>query len=168
MKSKDIIIGEQYLVGFSSCATVLETMLERQTWRSSRKDGVRVSLIDHNGKTVELLVPSSDVVELWATHQAERDAQERRRKVAEQDRERMKALGEVLEGALAAKGVEMDEWSLARRPLSISQPASLSLSGLNEESVVKLIAVLGKSKTAKPKQHKADFSSSQDLADLLG
>ena len=167
MKSKDIIIGEQYLVGFSSCATVLETMLERQTWRSSRKDGVRVSLIDHNGKTVESLVPSSDVVELWATHQAERDAQERRRKVAEQDRERMKSLGEVLEGALAAKGVEMDEWCIYGGYGNQDGESFNSLT-LNEEAVVKLIAVLGKSKTAKPKQHKADFSSSQDLADLLG
>ena len=166
MKSKDIIVGEQYLVGYRP-ATVLETMLERQTWRSSRKDGVRVSLIDHNGKTVELLVPSSEVVELWATHQAERDAQERRRKVAEQDRERMKALGEVLEGALAAKGVEMDEWSIYGGYGNQDGESFNSLT-LNEEAVVKLIAVLGKSKTAKPKQHKADFSSSQDLADLLG
>jgi hypothetical protein len=166
MKSKNIIVGEQYLVGYRP-ATVLETMLERQTWRSSRKDGVRVSLVDHNGKTVELMVPSSDVVELWATHQAERDAQERRRKVAEQDRERMKSLGEVLEGALAAKGVEMDEWSIYSGYGNQDGESFNSLT-LNEEAVVKLIAVLGKSKTAKPKQHKADFSSSQDLADLLG
>jgi len=166
MKSKDIIVGEQYLVGHC-CATVLETMVERQTWRSSRKDGVKISHLDHNGKTVESLVPSSDVVELWATHQAERDAQERRRKVAEQDRERMKSLGEVLEGALAAKGVEMDEWSIYGGYGNQDGESFNSLT-LNEEAVVKLIAVLGKSKTAKPKQKKADFSSSQDLADLLG
>ena len=103
MKSADIKVGEQYVVGYGACGLVLETRVER----CGRKDGVRVKFMSGYRSGHEAVVASRSVDELWSEYEAKRQARDLQQKIAKQDRERVeKAVGH-LRRARESVGVEV-------------------------------------------------------------
>lgn len=168
MKTADIKIGESYKVGYYGRGRVLETRVERSTWRSSksRKDGVKVFFEEGYREGQEMIVSSREVDELWEDYQARRDAAELQRKISEQDRERMEEKAKQLSSVLSSLGVEAAEASASYvwGDQTESYRASLELP---EESLDRLLSLLD-APEARKQAEAVSTATSDPLAELLG
>jgi len=116
MKSKDIIIGESYKVGYYGRGKILATSVERANWSGNiRKDGVDVFMEEGYCQGEHKTVSSRDISQLWSEYKAAMDTAEMRRKIDGQDRERISDQAAGLADQLRQSGVEVANSSLGYR-----------------------------------------------------
>ena len=164
MNSSDIQIGEKYLVNHGRCAKVLETRLELTNWNGTvRKEGVKVLYQGGAMDGQEKVIPSRKVQELWSHHQERERAQQLRRKVAAQDRQRSEELVTQLKQALRANGIEVRSCRVGYGYHN-GERSHYGDIGLDDNEIKKLISLLSSPQmNAKP-----EANDSNPLAELLG
>lgn len=171
MKSTDIKVGEKYLIKYRGGGRVLETRVERSSWRGGkpRKDGVKVFIEEgRHYKGQEMVVSSRDITKLWSEHAEEQEIRDREARVAQKERERTEELGKRLEKNLKAGGVELISCTVPYASRVPGREQSLILR-VSEKDAERLNALLA---TDEVEERKAEISAAPEapgnpLADLL-
>lgn len=167
MRVKDIKVGERYLVSHGSCGKVLETRVERSTWGGkSRKDGVRVIFENGYRKGKEAVVASRAFSGLWSEYEAAREEQELRRKIANQDRDRLAKEVGALEKALEKAGIDPVSAGVTYSFYSGERQHAGSIV-LSEEAIKSLTALIAAPDTLRKAEEIQAEPSEDPLADLL-
>lgn len=141
MQSKKIIIGEKYLIGWSSCAKVLEAGVERANYYGSvRKDGVLVKLQDGYNKGRESIISSREVKQLWSEYQTAHDIRQLSEKISEMDRQRVCQQTDLLKTSLQERGIEVLSTFVNFPYQDDDHHCSVELSEQSIEQLIKLLS----------------------------
>ena len=170
MKSADIKIGEQYKVGYYGCGEVMETRVERVGWRGGkgRKDGVRVKFLSGYREGDEMTVSSREVDMLWSEHEAAKQDAELKRKIAEQDRERMSDKVEQAKQAFEAIGINVKASSAAYDWQSRQQGEIYDADfTFTEAELDKVLALIQTPEAGARAKQAVNSATSNPLAELL-
>lgn len=171
MRSADIKLGEQYRIGYYGCGEVLETRVERTSWRGSkpRKDGVRVKFLSGYREGDEMVVSSREVDQLWAEYEAAKQDAELKRKIAAQDHDRMSDKVKKTQEAFEAIGITVKEanatYDWRSREQGEVYDAELTFSEADLDKVMALIQTPGAGERA---TQAVSSATSNPLAELLG
>lgn len=115
MQSKDIVIGELYKVHYTGYGKVLETRVERSSWRgTTQKDGVRILMLSGSHKDQECVFPSRDIDRTWDEYKAAKDAVKLQQKIEAQEQGRMLSSAENVKQVLEAAGITVVSAGLRR------------------------------------------------------